>query len=95
MVHRAEVSHDGRNDRWIDIWSFTHLGWGIALGAIMDPFWALVLLIAWEPLEILVLGPVVHRVTKLRFGHESWKNSMTDVWVDAAGVAVGAFLLPV
>ncbi len=82
-----------RNNRWVDFWSLTHLAWGLLLGWVMPPFWALVILIVWEPLEVLLLSPLVYRVTRKEFGHESAINVFSDIMFDAAGVAAGAFLL--
>lgn len=82
-----------RNDTLFDLWSVTHLAWGIALGWIMFPFWAILLLILWEPIEIFILSPLVHKTLGKEFGHETLRNSLSDILFDAAGVAIGAFLL--
>lgn len=82
-----------RNDSLVDLWSINHFVSGVLLGWIMDPFWALVILILWEPFEILLLGPALYRWKGIEFGHETWQNSISDIVFDAAGVAVGAYLL--
>lgn len=90
---RDRLFHGARNDRWLDVWSGVHLVTGVAMGWFMDPFIALVVMIAWEPFEILVLGPMLWRLRGVEFGQESWKNAMSDVFFDAAGVALGAYAL--
>jgi hypothetical protein len=87
------VARAPRNDRWVDYWSWTHFAWGMLLGWIMPPFWALTLLILWEPLEIFILSPLAYRRLGKEFGHETLRNSLSDVMFDAAGVAAGALLL--
>ncbi len=88
------MAGDGaRNDRMVDHWSFIHLATGIAMGWLMDPFWALLLMILWEPFELYVLSPITWRLFRREFGHESMANSWSDILFDAAGVTFGAFLL--
>jgi hypothetical protein len=82
-----------RNDSLVDVWSGVHLVTGIAMGWVMDPFIALLILIAWEPLEIFVLYPLSMKLFEVPFGYESWRNSFSDIVFDAAGVALGAFAL--
>ncbi len=82
-----------RNNSWFDWWSVTHFIWGVLLGWIMIPFWALFILIAWEPLEIFVISPLVHKALGKEFGYETLRNSLSDILFDAAGVAAGAYLL--
>jgi len=81
-----------RNSRILDIWSFVHLGSGVLAGWLMDPFIALLILVLWEPLEILVLSPFLARF-HIEFGHETLRNSVSDILFDAVGVAVGYWLL--
>ena len=83
------MANEHRNDRLVDPWSFVHLVTGIALGWTMAPFIALMLLVLWEPLEILVLSPLADRYLKLQFGFETLRNSLSDIVFDAAGVALG------
>ncbi len=82
-----------RNRRLVDPWSGAHLLSGVALGWIMAPFWALLLLILWEPLELFVLSPLSWKFFGREFGHETLGNSFSDILFDAAGVAIGAFLV--
>lgn len=65
---------------------------GVMLGWIMAPFAALVIMVLWEPLEILVLSPLLARFG-VTFGFESLKNSLSDIFFDAVGVVLGAFAL--
>lgn len=82
----------GRNDAFYDIWSLVHFLTGVLLGWIMAPFIALIIMIVWEPLEILVLSPILGRF-HIHFGYETLRNSLSDIIVDAAGVAAGSYLL--
>ena len=64
------------------------------MGWLMSPFVALVIMVLWEPLEVLVLSPILARYGII-FGYESIKNSLSDIFFDVVGVAVGAWLLPI
>lgn len=77
-----------RNDRLVDVWSASHFVWGAGLALLVGPLWAFALLVAWEPFEILFLGPLLSRVG-FAFGHETWRNALSDIVFDGAGVAVG------
>lgn len=80
-----------RNDSLLDVWSGVHVVTGVAAGWLMDPFIGLLILIAWEPLEIFVLSPLSLRWFNYPFGYESWRNSFSDIVFDAVGVAIGFF----
>ena len=54
----------------------------------MAPFVALLIMTIWEPVEILVLSPFLARFGIL-FGHESLRNSLSDIAFNCAGVALG------
>lgn len=86
--HHDFLASHRRNDAFFDAWSLVHVVTGIAFGWLMDPFVGLLVMVLWEPLEILVLSPLLARFGIL-FGHESLKNSMSDVLFDAVGVALG------
>jgi hypothetical protein len=75
-----------RNDRLLDIWSAAHFAWGLVLALLLGPFWAIGLLVAWEPFEIFLLGPRLAR-WGVPFGHETWRNSLSDIVFDVAGAA--------
>jgi hypothetical protein len=62
------------------------------LGWVMRPFVALSIMVLWEPLEILVLSPLLGRLG-IRFGYESLRNSLSDILFDVIGVGLGAWLL--
>lgn len=81
-----------RNDRLVDFWSFTHIAWGIGLTVYLQPWIALALLVLWEPLEILVLSPLFARAGFV-FGHETIRNSLSDIVFDVIGVAIGALVV--
>ena len=81
-----------RNDLLFDIWSLVHLATGVLAGWLMDPFVGLLVLVLWEPLEVLVLSPFLGR-RGILFGHESLRNSLSDIFFDCVGVAIGFWLL--
>lgn len=85
-------SRPRRNDTLFDLWSIVHLLTGVALGWVMSPFVALVIMILWEPLEILVLSPLLAKVG-IVFGYESLRNSLSDIFFDIVGVIIGAYIL--
>lgn len=82
-----------RNDALFDIWSITHLLMGVLFGWLINPFWAVVLLVLWEPLEILILSPLLKRYFNIDFGYESLRNSLSDIFFDILGVIIGAWIL--
>jgi hypothetical protein len=94
----TEVPHTGgrvahpRNDLLFDIWSVVHLLTGIGMAWVMDPFIALLIMVVWEPLEVLVLSPLMAR-RGIVFGHESLRNSLSDIFFDCLGVALGYWVL--
>ena len=82
-----------RNNRLYDPWSLVHLTTGILLGwAFSNPFIALLIMAAYEPVEVLILSPILWRYG-ITFGYESWRNSLSDVVFDGIGIAVGSVLL--
>jgi hypothetical protein len=81
-----------RNNNLFDTWSLVHLVSGIIAGWIMPPFIALSILVLWEPFEILVLSPFLARFN-IVFGHETLRNSLSDIVFDFFGVVIGAALL--
>lgn len=81
-----------RNDSLFDTWSIVHLLTGVVLGWIMPPFIALVLMVLWEPIEILVLSPVLVK-WGIDFGYETIRNSLSDIVFDTAGVVLGSIVL--
>lgn len=76
-----------RNNRLFDIWSLAHVAWGLGLGIFLGPWWAFGILVAWEPFEILLLGPWLAR-WGIPFGHETWRNSLSDVVFDGLGAGL-------
>ncbi len=84
--------NSGRNNKLYDGWSLVHLFAGILLGVLLPALLAIVLMVLWEPLEILVLSPLLAR-RGIDFGFETLKNSLSDIVVDAAGVTIGYLLL--
>ncbi|HWB38821.1 MAG TPA: hypothetical protein VG604_01115 [Candidatus Saccharimonadales bacterium] len=87
----AKRSH-GRNDAWVDGWSFIHLLSGVLLGWIMPPLAAVTVMILWEPFEIFVLSPFLARY-HIVFGYESLRNSLSDIVFDIAGIWFGYYIV--
>lgn len=81
-----------RNQRLVDGWSGLHLLGGVVVALVLPPFWALVVAVLFEPVEVLVIGPVVARYD-IDFGHEGVRNLAMDLVFDVAGILVGAFWL--
>lgn len=81
-----------RNDRLVDWWSASHFAWGFALAMLVGPVWSFALMVAWEPFEILLLGPLLSR-KGIAFGHETWRNSVSDILFDGAGAALAYVVL--
>ncbi len=82
----------GRNAKILDLWSVVHFLTGVVFGWIITPFVAIVIMILWEPLEILILSKALARFN-IDFGYESIKNSLSDIVVDLLGIALGYYLL--
>jgi hypothetical protein len=91
-AHREFLARHRRNDSLFDIWSLVHVATGVLMAWVMAPFVALLIMVLWEPLEILVLSPFLARFGIL-FGHESLRNSLSDVFFDCVGVSIGWWLL--
>jgi hypothetical protein len=83
------MTKHARNNKLYDRWSLVHLTTGIILGWIMDPFVALAIMVLWEPLEILVLSPLLAR-RGIIFGYETLRNSLSDIMFNILGVSLGA-----
>lgn len=86
------MNSDRRNNTLVDSWSGVHLMTGVAMGWVMEPFIALLLLVLWEPLEVLILSPLFARFG-IEFGFETLRNSVSDIVFDALGVALGFWAL--
>lgn len=89
MIDRAKHA---RNDTLLDTWSLVHVGSGILAGWVMSPFIAIALLVLWEPFEVLLLSPFLARFGII-FGHETLRNSLTDIVYDFIGVIIGMTVL--
>jgi len=83
-----------RNNKLYDRWSWIHLVSGVIFGLIMNPWVALAIMAAYEPVENFILSPICWRFGLL-FGYESWHNALSDIVFDAAGIIIGSFLLAV
>ena len=81
-----------RNDKLYDWWSLVHLSSGIVFGWLMAPFAALVILVLYEPFENFVLSPFFDKFG-IFFGHETIRNSLSDIFFDTIGVIIGSQLL--
>ncbi len=83
-----------RNDAPFDAWSLIHFGAAVVLTWLLGPLAALFIVVAWEPLEVLVLSRLAARWFKIEFGNEGRVNILFDLIMDMAGVAFGAWILP-
>ena len=81
-----------RNDALYDTWSLVHLGVGVWLGWLMAPWVALLIMVVHEPVEVLMISPFLARFG-IVYGYESLRNSLSDIFFDAVGIAIGALLL--
>ena len=88
MDGKEFLARHRRNSALFDVWSLVHLGTGIVGAWVMDPLILLLVMTLWEPLEILVLSPFLARFGIL-FGHESLRNSLSDIAFNCLGVAIG------
>lgn len=78
-----------RNDSLFDIWSLVHLFAGIAAAWVVHPVFAWTIMALWEPLEIFVISPLVYKFTRIEFGYETWRNSLSDLVFNTVGIMVG------
>jgi hypothetical protein len=93
MPVKSKVRQPGkRNGNLFDTWSIVHLCTGIAMGWLMAPFAALLLMVLWEPLEIFILSPLLGKIG-IEFGYETINNSLSDIVFDSLGILIGAYLL--
>jgi hypothetical protein len=81
-----------RNGNLFDAWSIVHLFFGVVFGWVLSPALAIFLLVLWEPIEIFILSPLLFKVGVI-FGRESFRNSMSDIFFDIVGVAIGFLLV--
>jgi hypothetical protein len=93
VVKIKGATREHRNDAYVDTWSWVHLATGAGMAWVMNPFWALVILILWEPIEIFVLSPLMWKWFGIEFGYETLKNSLSDIVFNIAGVLIGLYLL--
>lgn len=82
-----------RNNNNFDKWSVVHLSSGIIFGLIFNPIVAFVVLVAWEPIEILLISPLLAK-HKITFGYETVKNSLSDILFDSAGILTALIIIP-
>lgn len=76
-----------RNDKLVDAWSLVHFATSAFLAWWLGPIAALLLTTAWEPFEIFVLSPLLAK-RGIVFGYETWRNSLSDVFFNVAGILV-------
>ncbi len=79
-----------RNDSLVDPWSGVHLATGVLFGWLLTPWLAILLLVLWEPVEVLVISPLLAK-RGIVFGQETLRNSLSDIVFDIAGWALGYF----
>ena len=90
LIRQRKLS--GRNNKLYDVWSIMHVLSGIVAGWLVAPLLALALLALYEPIEVLVLCPMLTRLG-IDFGYEATINSLGDIFFDGIGVAIGCGLL--
>lgn len=83
-----------RNDAVLDKWSAVHFVTSAVLCVLFGPVIAVVVTYIWEPIEIFVISPIVARFGIL-FGHETLRNSLSDIAVNTIGVGAGLILLQI
>ena len=83
-----------RNNSFFDKWSIVHLFSAAALTLIFGASWAFVITVLWEPLELFILSPILAKLGIL-FGHETIRNSLSDVVFDAIGVVCSVALIKI
>lgn len=88
----AKNTINPRNGNLFDNWSVVHLAAGMALGWLLPTGVAVAMLVIWEPIEIFVLSPILARFG-IDFGHESLRNSLSDIVFDILGVLIAVLLL--
>lgn len=81
-----------RNNAFFDKWSIVHLFSAAALTLIFGASWAFVITVLWEPLELFILSPILAKLGIL-FGHETIRNSLSDIVFDAIGVGIWIIVL--
>jgi hypothetical protein len=81
-----------RNNSLVDPWSMVHFLSGIFLGLIFNPVFAFILMVLWEPLEILILSPLLGK-KGIVFGHETLRNSISDIVFNSAGILLAALMI--
>ncbi len=74
-----------RNNKLVDGWSYIHFLSAAALCFLFGPLAAIVITFAWEPIELFVLSPILAKFDVL-FGHETLRNSLSDLVMDSIGV---------
>lgn len=87
-----ETPRVGRNARLVDVWSVTHVAWGVLLTVLVGPWWALLILTLWEPVEIFLIAPLLARFG-IDFGREAFVNSVSDLAFNAIGAALGWYVV--
>lgn len=59
----------------------------------MHPLLAFALMVLYEPFEVLVLSQFLYDNFGIVYGNEALINSMMDIIVNTAGIAVGYYVL--
>jgi hypothetical protein len=86
------LTHPDRNGDLWDVWSLVHIASSAALTLLFGPVIAFIITFLWEPFELFVLSPLLARFG-VRFGYESWQNSLADVAFNAIGIAAAWLLV--
>ncbi|MDZ7786401.1 MAG: hypothetical protein U5L95_04750 [Candidatus Saccharibacteria bacterium] len=81
-----------RNDALVDVWSVVHFAVAAGLAVFIGPPLALLVTLLWEPVEILVLSPLLGKFG-IDFGHESLQNSLSDIVFNVLGILFAIYAL--
>lgn len=92
MSNSNPKQHSDRNGSLVDVWSFVHVGASALITLFVGPLLAIVITFAWEPLENLVICPLLGKFGIL-FGHETLKNSLSDLVFNTIGIGIAYILM--
>jgi len=94
-IEGARNDHESRpyqrNTRLYDRWSNVHILSGIIAGWTLHPLAAFALCALYEPFEVFLLSPFLMK-RGIVFGYEALPNSLSDIFFDSIGIAIGFFL---
>lgn len=90
----SKRAYQPRNSALVDRWSFVHAVTSFLMTIMLGPIPTLIIVTLWEPFEIFVLSPLLGRLD-IVFGHESLRNSLSDIAFNSLGVSLAILFLAV